>query len=143
MKKLLLVLLLFLFTNSFSQTTNQKLNTFIKEWLGTPYKYGGSTKKGIDCSKFSRTLYKEVFEIELGLNCQSQWSQSIRINKDELTLGDLIFFNSKKSPSGWHCAVYLGDDKMIHSAGRVGVIISDLNEPKYLKIYKGAGKILR
>jgi cell wall-associated NlpC family hydrolase len=57
-------------------------------------------------------------------------------------VGDIVFFRSKQSPSGWHCGVYLGMDMFVHSANKdEGVKVSSLLEPRYLSGYKGAGRL--
>jgi cell wall-associated NlpC family hydrolase len=112
--------------------------------VGKPYRLGGSTERGIDCSQFNKRLYKEVYEIKLGNNCQNQWIQTDRVDKDSLVLGDLVFFKSRESPSGWHCGTYIGNKQIVHAANRAeGVKISSLDEPRYTKGYKGAGRIKR
>jgi lipoprotein Spr len=125
-----------------SKTKQKPLHSFVMEWYGVKYKLGGSTKRGIDCSQFTKKLYSEVYGKKLGDNCFEQWRQTKRIKKDELEIGDLIFFRSRQSPSGWHCGIYLGRDTFVHSANKKeGVKISSLFEPRYLRSYKGAGRI--
>ena len=142
MKKFSIFVLLSLPT--FAQTTDSTMNGFIGHWVGKPYRLGGSTERGIDCSQFNKRLYKEVYEIKLGNNCQTQWIQTDRVDKDSLELGDLVFFRSRISPSGWHCGTYIGNNQIVHAANRAeGVKISSLDEPKYIKGYKGAGRIKR
>ena len=64
-----------------------------------------------------------------------------RILKDSLTTGDIVFFRSNLSPSGWHCGLYLGNGTFAHAANKKeGVKISSLSEPRYLRSYKGAGR---
>lgn len=158
MKKIILIIVSFLFgtgmkaqtttSNQFAdyvewlQTSDPKLSGFIKEWLGVRYRLGGSTKRGIDCSQFSKKLYLNVYGKKLGENCAAQWKQTKRILKDSLIIGDVIFFRSRQSPSGWHCGVYIGDNRFVHAANRYeGVKISSLMEPKYIKGYKGSGRL--
>ena len=142
MKKISIFVLLSLPT--FAQTTDSTMNKFIEHWVGKPYRLGGTTERGIDCSQFNKRLYKEVFDIKLGNNCQTQWIQTDRVDRDSLELGDLIFFRSKISPSGWHCGTYIGNNQIVHAANRAeGVKISSLDEPRYTKWYKGAGRIRR
>ena len=133
---------LFFGIKSFSQTTqNQRLNHFIDEWLGLPYKLGGSTKSGIDCSNFVIRLYKDVFDMNITGTCYKLWNNTNRIVLDSLHIGDLVFFNSPVSPSGWHVGVYIGDNQFIHAANKMaGVKVSSLNELFYKKHYKGAGR---
>jgi len=116
---------------------------FIEEvarWMGTPYAFGGETKKGTDCSGFVKTLYKEVYNLslyrtafDLVKNCES-------VKKKDLKTGDLIFFkiNSDKIS---HVGIYLNDDKFIHASSAKGVIVSDLNEKYYKKYFYSAGRI--
>ena len=57
-------------------------------------------------------------------------------------VGDLIFFRSRVSPSGWHCGTYIGETMFVHAANRIeGVKVSSLLEPKYKIAYRGAGRI--
>lgn len=140
MKKILLVLFLSLSTLSYGQT--KTLDSFINEWLGVPYRLGGNSKTGIDCSQFTKRLYKEVYSEQLENVAWRQWNQTKRILKAGLEIGDIVFFNSKLSPSGWHCGIYIGNNKFVHASNRrEGVIISDLNSYPYNRSYKGAGRL--
>lgn len=144
MKKITLkVFFLLLFFSSSGQTGLDVLDNFINNWLGKPYKFGGTTKSGIDCSAFSRLLYEEVFDSKIKRTSKSQWEQTQRVSRDSLEIGDLVFFSSKLSPSGWHVGVYIGDTRFIHAANRhSGIIISSINEDRYFNSYKGAGRLI-
>jgi lipoprotein Spr len=123
-------------------TDSAKLDSFIRDWLGVRYKLGGSTKRGIDCSQFTKRLYRDVYGLELKDVAYKQWIQTKRISKTSLIVGDIIFFNSRISPSGWHCGIYIGNNKFVHAANKSeGVKISSLSELKYIKSYKGAGRL--
>jgi cell wall-associated NlpC family hydrolase len=151
MYKLLIVIgITFITKFSFSQdlvevppfTKDSTLNSFIMHWIGKPYKLGGSTEAGIDCSQFNKRLYQDVYEIKLEGVCYKQWNQTIRIKKDSLEIGDLVFFRSSQSPSGWHCGTYIGETMFVHAANRAeGVKVSSLMEPRYRAAYKGAGRL--
>lgn len=126
------------------QVADTTLNNFILHWVGKPYKLGGRTEKGIDCSQFNKRLYTDVYNLNLENVCYMQWAQTNRVQKDSLKTGDLLFFRSTKSPSGWHCAVYLGEGLFVHAANRYeGVKISSLNEPNNKGAYRGAGRLLK
>jgi len=123
-------------------TQDTTLNKFILKWLGKPYKLGGKTEKGIDCSQFNKRLYQDVYSTQLENVCYKQWNQTGRIRRDSLQVGDLLFFRSKQSPSGWHCGTYIGNTYFIHAANRYeGVKISSINEPRYLKTFRGGGRL--
>jgi cell wall-associated NlpC family hydrolase len=123
-------------------TIDTALNSFILHWIGKPYKLGGRTERGIDCSQFNKRLAMDVYKIELQNTCATQWNQTERIKKDSLQIGDLVFFRSRQSPSRWHCATYIGETMIVHAANRYeGVKVSSLLEPRYKNAYKGAGRI--
>ena len=126
-----------------NETPNLKpLGSFVMDWYGAKYQLGGNTKNGIDCSQFAKKLYWDVYGKKLNNTCAEQWKQTTRIKKDSLTVGDIVFFRSTQSPSGWHCGVYLGKDTFVHAANKKeGVKISSLSEPRYLSSYKGAGRL--
>lgn len=123
-------------------TGDTSINNFMLHWIGKPYKLGGKTEKGIDCSQFTKRFYKDVYNKQLENVAYKQWNQTIRIKKDSLQIGNIVFFRSRQSPSGWHCGIYLGETMFIHAANRYeGVKISSLLEPRYKNAYKGAGKL--
>lgn len=140
MKKILLVLFLSLSVISNGQA--KSLDSFVNEWLGAPYRLGGNSKTGIDCSQFTKRLYKEVYSKQLENVAYKQWNQTKRILKASLEIGDIVFFSSRVSPSGWHCGIYIGRNKFVHASNRrEGVIISDLSSYPYNRSYKGAGRL--
>lgn len=123
-------------------TSDTILNNFMLHWIGKPYKLGGSTERGIDCSQFNKRLYKDVYKKDLGNVAYKQWEQTERIKKDSLIVGDLVFFRSRQSPSGWHCGTYIGNTYFIHAANRYeGVKISSLEEPRYKVAVRGYGRL--
>jgi lipoprotein Spr len=123
-------------------TNDTVLNNFMLHWIGKPYKLGGKTEKGIDCSQFNKRLYADVYKLNIENVCYKQYNQTERIKKDSLEIGDLLFFRSRQSPSGWHCATYIGETMFVHAANKYeGVKVSSLLEPRYKKAYKGAGRL--
>lgn len=120
-------------------TTNTKLYQFVYDWLGTPYRLGGATKKGIDCSKFSLALYENVFNTTIGYNSRNQYDNVKSIKKNDLQPGDLVFFKIR-SRNITHVGVYLGDDKFAHASSSRGVMVSDLNEPYWKRYYYDGGR---
>ena len=118
---------------------NVKLFGFIDEWYGTPYRYGGTTKKGVDCSAFSQYLFSDVYGITLPRTARDQYKLTNRISRTELREGDLIFFNTRGGVS--HVGVYLQNNKFVHASTSGGVTISDIFESYWVKRFIGVGRI--
>ncbi|MBD3748896.1 MAG: C40 family peptidase [Sphingobacteriales bacterium] len=124
-----------------SATSNTKMYQFIYDWLGTPYRLGGDSKKGIDCSGFAYKLYDKTFNTIIGSNARNIFSRVNPINKSELREGDLVFFKIH-SKSISHVGVYIGDNKFAHASTSRGVMISNLDEPYWQRYFYKGGRIL-
>jgi peptidoglycan endopeptidase LytE len=103
----------------------------VKTFLGVPYKLGGSTLRGIDCSAFVKKIY-EIFNIELPRTTREQFSIGKRVEKEQLEEGDLVFFRRRGSYA--HVGIYIGDNQFVHaSSHNREVKIDQLDAPYYSK----------
>ena len=139
MKALFLTIILFsgFTTLGLSQTkiADQKVDSLIKPWIGKPYRYGGTTQAGIDCSGFTQRILMDL-GIIIPRTAKSQYREATKVDTCDLQIGDLLFFMSKRSPSGWHVAFYLGNGKFVHAANRkMGVIVQELSADVKRQIY--------
>ncbi len=122
--------------------TNTHLYKFIDSWLGTPYRLGGTTRKGIDCSAFVQQLYTNVFGTSLVRTAFEQFGMAHRLfNDDSLKEGDLVFFRTVSSRIS-HVGVYITNNFFVHSCTSKGVTVSSLDEKYWSKTYAGAGRIM-
>ena len=119
--------------------SNVKLFETIEDWWGTPYRLGGHTKEGVDCSAFVYSLMLSVYAINLPRTSKEQYQTVAKIDDEELSEGDLVFFNTRGGIS--HVGIYLTNNKFVHASTSGGVMISDLNEAYWKTRYKGAGRV--
>ncbi|WP_299231828.1 C40 family peptidase [uncultured Bacteroides sp.] len=122
---------------------NHKLYLEAADWIGTPYRYGGTNKKGVDCSGLTSAIYKNVYRKRLSRNSDEQRKKDCRkVTKRNLKEGDLVFFhNGKRKRTASHVGIYLKNGKFIHASTSVGVVVSSLNERYYDKHWLQGGRV--
>ncbi len=106
-----------------------------KTFLGTPYRYGGMTRNGIDCSAFVLSVFGAAAGMNLPRVASAQAQEGERVEKENLQKGDLVFFSHGKGRIS-HVGIVEevtaeGEVKFIHSATSRGVMISSLNNDSY------------
>ncbi|MBA4422072.1 MAG: hypothetical protein C0390_03085 [Syntrophus sp. (in: bacteria)] len=98
-------------------------------FLGAPYRLGGSSIKGIDCSALVKKTY-QFFNITLPRTAFEQSHVGLRVARGELVEGDLLFFNTRRKLG--HVGIYIGNNEFVHASSRKrGVRIDNLNTPYF------------
>lgn len=121
---------------------NHALYVESAKWLGVPYRGGGTSMRGVDCSGLTTALYKKVYRKELERNSDDQRKKDCRkVKKSKLREGDLVFFhNGRKKKRATHVGIYLKNKKFIHASTSHGVIISRLDEEYWHKHWLSGGR---
>ncbi len=112
----------------------------VKGFLGAPYRFGGSTVRGIDCSGFVAKIY-QFFDINLPRTAREQSKVGMNVDKDQLDVGDLVFFNTRRAFG--HVGIYIGNNQFIHAAAgkKREVSINSLDDPYYSKRFVKAVRL--
>ena len=138
---------LVMFSSLFASTSNAEaavnsrlLIAEAKKLIGTPYRYGGTTPKGFDCSGFVYYTHKKIGKI-LPRTSKQMYQKGKTVHKANLRPGDLVFFNTSKSKKGVsHVAIYIGSNQIIHAVSK-GVKIDSLNNSYWKSRYVGAKRL--
>lgn len=113
----------------------------VVSFIGTPYVFGGSDKKGIDCSGFACQVYNSAVNKKLPRSTKEQYRVGEKVDKGDLQFGDLVFFSTAgNSPS--HVGIYIEDDLFAHASMSYGVTISSLDSSYYRKRFIGARRVV-
>jgi cell wall-associated NlpC family hydrolase len=111
--------------------------------VGRPYRYGGDSPAGFDCSGLVAFSYAEA-GIKLPHNTASQRSVGSRIDLGDARPGDLLFYKFNRSPSSLHVAIYLGHGKMVHApASGKQVSVVHLDDDPWPGRFLGAVRVLQ
>jgi hypothetical protein len=123
---------------------NKKLYSFIEEWINTPYLWGGTDKKGIDCSGFIQKLFQEVYRIDIPRTSVDQFfTQSVDKFRSVKFCheGDLVFFKTTDDRLISHVGVYLQNNMFVNSSSSKGVSIANLQDPYWKSNYVACGRL--
>lgn len=120
---------------------NGRLYNFIEFWAGTPYRFGGLDKDGVDCSGFTFLLQQDVYGVKLPRMTSQQVTVIKRKYEDELREGDLVFFDFDGKPFS-HVGVYLQNGYIVHASTRKGVMIVRLRDIGMYKYFSRGGSVI-
>jgi cell wall-associated NlpC family hydrolase len=121
----------------------EKLHQRYQLWQETPYKLGGNSKQGIDCSGFVALTFDEEFNTQLPRTTLKQSKLENEIAIGQLQAGDLIFFKIIEKIDLRHVGIYLENNKFLHASTSKGVTISDLDSDYWSKNYWKSIRVLK
>ncbi len=118
-----------------------RLLRHFEDWQGVPYRYGGMSKSGIDCSGFVALTFRSQLGVDLPRTTAAQVKEGKSVAKRNLQTGDLVFFRPERGRR--HVGIYLADGEFIHSGTTLGVGKSRLDNPYWAKRYWQARRVGR
>ena len=125
-----------------SSGLGQQVVDYAKQYLGTPYVYGGNGPNSFDCSGFTSYVYRH-FGYTLNRTATGQLSNGVSVSKSELQPGDLVFFKSGGSKPVSHVGIYVGGGQFIHaSTNTYEVRYDNLTSGYYNNVYVYARRVL-
>ena len=111
-----------------------------ERWEGTPYRLGGTSFQGVDCSALVQHVFAETFRVSLPRTTGEQVHQGASVERSELAPGDLVFF---RPPGRYdHVGIYLGEGRFLHASTSQGVMISELDNSYWQRYYWQARRTL-
>jgi cell wall-associated NlpC family hydrolase len=116
-----------------------ELRTVAESYLKTPYRYGGKTRKGMDCSGFVQQVFEEAYQMRLPRSSAAMARYGKDVDREDLQPGDLVFFKTLRIN---HVGIYMGDGYFIHSQSGIGVTYTRLDAPYFASHYAEAKRVV-
>lgn len=124
-------------------STNErlKMGEIMQGYLGRPYKGRSKYAKGVDCSLFSREVFKKFNGTMIPRTVAEQYKHGHAVHQHQLRYGDLVFYRTERNKVS-HVGIFVGDERFIHASTSRGVIITGMHETYWLKRYAGSRRVL-
>ena len=129
---------------AFLSADSNRLMRVVDGYLGVPYKWGGTTRSGMDCSAMTRAIVRETYGLELPRTSGQMYKLGTPVRRGSgLRPGDLVFFRIDTSgPGVSHVGIYVGDGRFAHASSSRGGVIDELAQPYFKTRYVGGRRIL-
>jgi cell wall-associated NlpC family hydrolase len=111
-------------------------------YKGTRYRFGGETKRGLDCSGLVMRVYEDLRLKRIPRASGALYKTGKPVGLADLRPGDLVFFKNTYRHGISHVGIYAGNNKFVHAPNeRLGVTITAMSEPYYQLHYAGARRL--
>jgi len=129
------------FSGDFNNQTavKRQLLKQYKKWKGTPYRYGGTSLSGVDCSAFVQNTFHSKLGYKIPRTTRTQIKVGKKVSKSKLKVGDIVFF--KTGRNALHNGIYLGGSQFMHASSSKGVTLSSLNNSYWKRTYLTSRRI--
>jgi probable lipoprotein NlpC len=133
-------------TTSYNQTQysdsqlRSKLLRHFYRWEGAPYRFGGNSRYGVDCSGFVHVAFRDALGMDVPRSTKLLSTAGPRISSSRLKTGDIIIFRTSRS--NLHTGIYVGKNQFIHASKSKGVILSKLSNPYWKDVYYKSVRVL-
>jgi len=124
-----------------ADTISRRVIKLARTMLNIPYRFGGSTLRGLDCSAYVQRVFR-LIDLQIPRTAREQYTVGARIGRGDVQIGDLVFFRTYAAfPS--HVGIYLGDNLFIHASSMVRkVTIDSMDQSYYRKRFIGARRLV-
>lgn len=126
------------------QEKRLKLAESAKSYIGCPYRYGAVGPNSFDCPGFVSFVVKEVFNIKLPHSSSDIYEVCTKIKKEDLDIGDLVFFQASAKSGITHIGIYIGNNEFVSAlsiGSNIGVKISDMNSEYWRARFYAVGRL--
>src|SRR5205085_8392199 len=113
----------------------------IINWVGTRYRFGGDSQNGIDCSAFTRDVFRRSFNVDLPRTAVMQSVLGSPVSKKGLQFGDLVFFKTARYAPVTHVGIYVGEGLFANAQSSRGVTVASLASQYWSKRYLFAKRL--
>lgn len=117
----------------YSPPSGDRLAEVAARYIGIPYRYGGMSRRGTDCSGLVCLVFREANDAKLPHSTKMLRELGRRVSVKNATSGDLVFFRRRIYGRVNHVGIYLADGTFIHASRKRGVVYSKLDEAYYRK----------
>lgn len=126
---------------SYMSSANKDLLRYIAFYLGSPYREGGLTRTGFDCSGLVVRIFYDAFGIMLPHNSYALYQEGKLLGDSDPKIGDLLFFKTGSTDTINHVGIYIIGTRFVHASSTRGVVISDLRSDYYRNNFAGIRRI--